>query len=267
MGTDSSFVNYKLAGKCRDLRFINLEEFLDLLFPYNHCLLCGNLIPAQDVAKEIKFCRICQQKLTGYICCPNCAVFVPEAEFHPEAALHHHFCKACLPDAIQGMTAAAPYARNVREALLRLKYKGKRRVARPLGQETAKAWLRTGWQADVILPVPLHEAKLKQRGYNQCELLAAECGRILGLPVLTQALLRVKETAVQNQLNPTEREQNVSSAFAGGPEAEQLGGKKLILLDDIITTGSTMRACAAALQNFKPAVIYGLAVAGKLMRD
>lgn len=249
------------------MHFFSFEEFLDLLFPYNHCLLCGDLILAQDVAQGIKFCRICQQKLSAYICCPNCAAFVPKAESEPEAILHRQFCKNCLVDGIQGMTAAAPYARSVRRALLRLKYKGQRRVARPLGQEIAKAWQRTGWLADVILPVPLHDTRLKQRGYNQCELLAAECGRILGLQVLDKALLRVKETTVQNQLNPTEREQNVNLAFACGPEAKLLAGKRLILLDDIITTGSTMRACAAALQTANPAAIYGLAAAGKLMRE
>ena len=249
------------------MRFINFEEFLDLLFPYNHCLLCGNLILAQDVAKEIKFCRICQQKLSTYICCPNCAVFVPKAKFKPDDFSPHQYCKDCEPDGLQGMTAAAPYARKVREALLRLKYKGRRRAARPLGQEMAKAWQRTGWLADAILPVPLHKNKQKQRGYNQCELLAVECGRILGLPVLTQALIREKETTVQNKLNPNERELNVSSAFVCGPEAAQLTGKRLILLDDIITTGSTMRACVAALQKVKPAAIYGLAVASKLMRE
>ena len=79
-------------------------------------------------------------------------------------------------------------------------------------------------------------------------------------------LFRSKATEVQNKLNAEERKSNVESAFACEDGIEQLAGKNIILLDDIITTGSTMRACAVALQSARPAAIYGLAVAGKLLQ-
>ncbi len=233
--------------------------------PLNQCLLCDGIISAFDLLAEEVFCQNCREKLAEYHCCPNCAVFLPENADYALLARHDMLCHMPAKFGVQALVAMAPYYDKMRQNILQLKYHKRRRFARPMGKEMAKAWRKTNWPADLIIPIPLHAAKLKQRGYNQCDLLARACGRELAVPVMYDVLQRGRETAVQNNLSAAERQKNVAGAFICTPEAQQLTGKNIILLDDIITTGSTMFACAAALLPFKPAAIYGLAAAGKLI--
>lgn len=243
------------------------DKLIELIWPSNHCLLCNRLIPATDLLQGAGFCPQCRQDLAAFFCCPNCAAFCSPELTAGQKLWHEQFCHSPKPFGISGFVAVAPYGGQLRQQLLQLKYHNQRRLAKPLGAELARSWQQTGWPADFIIPVPLHAEKLKQRGYNQCDLLAKACGELLDLPVLSNALLRVRETAVQNNLSAAERQSNVAAAFACGEKAGQLAGKNIILLDDIITTGSTMQACAAALQALKPAAIYGLAVAGKNLKS
>ena len=266
----AAFVGH-VRGKCNILRIRQaiyqfIDDVIELIWPPNHCLLCCGLIPATDLLLGVGLCQHCRHDLAAYNCCPNCATFIHSNATPEQLALHHRFCHSSQVQGIAAFNALAPYAGQMRQNLLQLKYHGQRRLAKPLGQEIARAWQHTGWPADVIIPVPLHAEKMKQRGYNQCDLLSKACGEVLNLPVLSNVLQRVKATEVQNKLNAEERKSNVESAFACEDGIEQLAGKNIILLDDIITTGSTMRACAVALQSARPAAIYGLAVAGKLLQ-
>lgn len=244
-----------------DIRY----DFLDSILPLNQCLMCDGVISAPDLLSEEVFCQDCREKLAEYRCCSNCAVFLPDNPDKSLLARHNMLCHAPANFGIQAFVAMAPYHNKMRQNILQLKYHQRRRLARPMGREMAKAWRKTNWPADVIIPIPLHAAKLKQRGYNQCDLLARACSRELSIPVMYDVLLRERETAVQNKLNAAERQKNVADAFVCSSAAQQLAGQNIILLDDIITTGSTMFACAAALLPFQPAAIYGLAVAGKLI--
>lgn len=104
-----------------------------------------------------------------------------------------------------------------------------------------------GWNADVLIPVPVHAARRRKRGFNQAEELAKRLGRLWGIPVDTRLLVRVRKTQPQRELNPEERLKNLQQAFA----ADNRRGvpKKVILVDDIYTTGSTMEACSRTLKD------------------
>jgi ComF family protein len=113
------------------------------------------------------------------------------------------------------------------------------------------------------VPVPLHPQRLEERGYNQSALLATTfCGAV-GLPLQLAWLERVRETRQQVELGPSERHANVEGAFYA---TEAVAGQRLLLIDDVYTTGSTLRACAAAALTAGAAVVYGLTLAQPVRR-
>jgi ComF family protein len=98
---------------------------------------------------------------------------------------------------------------------------------------------------DVVVPVPLHTARLRERGYNQAALLARELAQQAGLPIDEGTLVRKRATAPQVELNAKQRKENVHGAFYCSGNA--LTGKRVLLIDDVCTTGATLEACAVAL--------------------
>ncbi len=131
-----------------------------------------------------------------------------------------------------------------------LKYGGWQKVAHPMAARMA----RTDWPADVLaertalIPVPLARDRERERGYNQSELLAREIGRLWRAPVWTDVLVRRRGTQTQTRLTPVERLANVAGAFALVPASQpKLAGAHLVLVDDVITTASTLNACARVL--------------------
>lgn len=141
----------------------------------------------------------------------------------------------------------APFGGTVRRALHQLKYAGERRLADPIGKAVARRWERAGAGGDVIVPVPAHEARRRDRGYDQAALIAAVAGRTVRLPVV-EALVRDRATAPQFELDRPSRAGNVSGAFglriAAVPAVRD---RWIVLVDDVVTTGATLAACASAL--------------------
>jgi len=133
----------------------------------------------------------------------------------------------------------------LREAVHRLKYSGRTTLAEPLGDLMAVYWMQHPMPTDVIVPVPLHAARLRERGYNQATLLAREMARRVGLMVNEQMLVRQRATAPQVELNAMQRKENVHDAFCCS--GDSLDGKQVLLIDDVCTTGATLEACAVAL--------------------
>jgi ComF family protein len=133
----------------------------------------------------------------------------------------------------------------LREAVHRFKYDGLTALAEPLGGLMAAHWAQYPIPADVVVPVPLHAARLRERGYNQAALLASEMARRVGLPVDGETLHRQRATAPQVELGARQRRENVRDAFRCSGTA--LAGKHVLLVDDVCTTGSTLEACALAL--------------------
>jgi len=125
------------------------------------------------------------------------------------------------------------------------KYRGRAVLAEPLGELMATYWEQHPMPVDSVAPVPLHAARLRERGYNQAALLACEMARRTGLAVEDHTLIRQRATASQVKLDARKRRENVRDAFYCS--GDDLAGKRVLLIDDVCTTGATLEACAVAL--------------------
>jgi competence protein ComFC len=144
--------------------------------------------------------------------------------------------------------AVAVYDGAIREYLAELKYNYRPELGLALG-ELLVEWLRANrdFQAnDLLLPIPIHRERMARRGYNQAELLAKPVERYLGINIASSVLEREKDTASQNVLNKTERFLNVKNAFRV-VKPNQVAGKRILLIDDILTTGATVSEAARVL--------------------
>ncbi len=160
---------------------------------------------------------------------------------------------------LSGARSAAHLSGPLREAVHSLKYEGVRALAGTLGQIVYDCWEAEPWTVDVIVPVPLHPQRRRERGYNQSALLARELARHTSLPVVEGALLRVTPTQPQVGLNAAERVENVRGAFRCG--GDDLSEQRVLLVDDVLTTGATLRACAQALLEGGAQGVWGLTLA------
>jgi ComF family protein len=178
-------------------------------------------------------------------------------------AVHVSACRQCQNNplqAIDGIRSAAFFEDNpIRPAIHFLKYRNHKAVASILATILAETYQRGQLMLEVIIPVPLHAARHRQRGYNQSELLARALGTLLGLSVDTKTLQRTRHTHSQMTLGVHERHQNVVDAFACSNSS--LSGRKVLLIDDVCTTGSTLDACASALKKSGAVAVWGLTLA------
>ena len=134
----------------------------------------------------------------------------------------------------------------LRQAVHALKYDGLRALAQPMGRLMAAIWREHRLQADYIVPVPLHSQRMKERGYNQSWLLANVLAAEVGVTATERALARMRDTPAQVSLSAQERRANVSGAFVANNEV--LSNRRVVLLDDVCTSGATLLACAAAIE-------------------
>ena len=125
---------------------------------------------------------------------------------------------------------------------------GEQRLAEPLGAAVARRWARIGVGADLVTHVPVHAARARTRGYDQAELIARVAARHLGLPYAT-LVTRERATIAQFDLDRSDRAANVAGAFvAGSGRGDRPVGRWVLLVDDVVTTGATLAACAEALE-------------------
>jgi ComF family protein len=148
----------------------------------------------------------------------------------------------------------------MRSAVHQLKYRNLRAIATPLSKLLADYFYVNPVPADLMIPVPLHRKRLRERGYNQSELLAKEMSKLVGIPVKTDSLMRLKYTNSQAQSpSLTERRSNLDDAFTCGNNV--LENKKILLIDDVATSGATLNACASALKKAGAGSVWGLTLA------
>lgn len=154
---------------------------------------------------------------------------------------------AMLPEGIAQLEWCSAFSGPARAALHALKYDSERRLAEPLGALLAERWQRAGAGGEMVTHVPIHDGRLRERGYDQAQLLAAVTARHLRLPHVT-ALERQGRTTAQHALGRRERALNVGGAFSiHRASARRVRGRWIILIDDVITTGATVAGCASAL--------------------
>jgi ComF family protein len=228
-----------------------IQHILDFLFP-PHCAAC---------------------KRSGSILCPSCLTEIrpltpPLCQHCYTPLAPHEACRRCRyhPLHMSGLRAASIYQGTLRTCIHDLKYNGNTRLAEPLGCLLVQTYLITGMQADIITPVPLHHERLQQRGYNQARLLAKACASRLGIPMQDTLLTRSRPTPAQVHLTASERQQNVAGAFLCNPTLATgaLRKRRIIIIDDVSTTGATLEACAAPLFSAGALAVWGLVLARSL---
>lgn len=212
----------------------SLAPALDLLYPPT-CLLCG-----APGAGDLDLCRGCADALPWLAgACHLCALPLPA----PDASR----CPACArrPPPWERLVAPLRYEGVVTLLVHRLKYRGRLDAARLLGRLLGRALASQGAAApDLLVPVPLHPGRLRERGFNQSLELARPLARAWGLALRPAAVCRTRATPPQAGLGARERRANLRAAFAPvGP----LDGERVALIDDVVTTGSTVEAVTRAL--------------------
>lgn len=203
------------------------------------CPFCNRLTGTRMVTG----CKLCREKLP-FIQGPRCfqcgkPVRSEEMEYCMDCAQKQHFFR-------QGISLWS-YDKTVKQAVYGFKYKNKRIYAGYFAKELVKYWYNQIkiWNADAVIPVPIHKRRYRQRGYNQAELLAKELAKYIEVPVRTDVVYRCKNTKPQKQLNDKERQKNLKNAFKIAGNGVQL--KKVIVVDDIYTTGTTVDVLAELL--------------------
>jgi len=217
---------------------------LDLVYPAL-CPVCDAVLGAR---RRDPLCGACWDAIDRLVppACARCGV--PWPGFDPAPAAAPGTCEACLrePPPFDAARAAAAFAGPLREAVHALKFRGARGLARPLARlvlESPGATMLDG--ADALVPVPLAPARQRERGFNQATLIAERLGRAHGVPVRPRWLRRQRPTLAQTELSAAERRRNVAGAFAASPA---VAGLRLVVVDDVFTTGATAAECARALR-------------------
>jgi ComF family protein len=135
------------------------------------------------------------------------------------------------------------------EMIYSLKYRGFSRIGIELGRELGRiVSMKENTAYDAIVPVPIHHARMRERGFNQSEKIAKGVSEIIGVPVDEKIIKRSRYTQTQTQLSAEERKKNVADVFVPFKKSEKLNGENLLLIDDVFTTGSTLFYCASKLK-------------------
>lgn len=237
---------------------------VDLLFPLPPgCPLCGRSAPASRPfpggTRPGRLCADCfgEVFLDSDDVCAKCGRPQPGPE---------GLCMGCwrrFPP-FDRARAVGPYTGRLREAVLRFKAGGEAWLAEPLGELMSLRLRSDFFPPDLVVPVPAHPRRRRERGFNQAEALARSLCRRLHLPLEAGALVRRPGSAPQAGLAGAGRRENALAAYAS-TGISTVEGKKILLVDDIYTTGSTASACAAALQQAGAAGVDVLVVAVSIL--
>ena len=224
--------------------------FLDMLYP-RRCPVCHDIA----VPGGSRICNVCREKLK-HITGPRC--FRCSKPLKRE---EQEYCKDCRKTRLfdQGI-GIFPYGSVLQESLFKLKY-GKRQEYGSFYGQIAAVYSREiirNWGVEIIIPIPLHRKRMEKRGYNQAELIAEALGKTLCIPVDSRLMKRKVNTRPQKELDYRERKQNMKNAFFLKGENRY---RRILLVDDIYTTGSTIEAAAELLKRNGAENVFFLTIA------
>lgn len=164
---------------------------------------------------------------------------------------------------IDGIRSVFYFEGTVREAIHQFKYYNLRVISGELASILSNYLDFNYIESDVIIPVPLHNKRLRQRGYNQSELIASKLAKLRNIAIQTDALIRIRDNMPQVKTNSAEkRRKNVENAFICQPQL--VGGKKILLIDDVCTSGATLESCATSLKEAGASSVWGLTIAREI---
>ena len=226
------------------------EAAYGILFP-RHCPICDEVVTLGTY-----ICGACETKLS-YITEPSCKKCGKQLEEE-----EREYCSDCgrKVHAFQQGKAVFSYKKEMKLSMYRFKYANRREYASFYAKAAAKQygeWIKRRG-IEVIIPIPMYEGKRRKRGYNQAETFAKSLGKEMKIPVDTKLLKRVKNTVPQKELNDRQRKDNLKRAFQ--LRTNRVEYSKILLVDDIYTTGSTMDAAAWCLRNAGVEDIYVLSI-------
>ncbi len=230
--------------------------FLELFFP-SFCLGCKK--------EGVFLCEDCRHTLDiseyNYCLCDKPLRLPPGSS--------QGKCGRCRDKKLAGLYAALPYQEKflTKKLIYQFKYEPHikslaKDLARVIAEhlELAENNVQEIWENSIIIPVPLEIKKWKDRGYNQSELLAKQIGQSLNVPSVCNNLVKIKKTESQMKLKAKEREENLRGAFKI-KNPQEIAGKKVFLIDDVYTTGSTMAECSLTLKAAGAKQVWGIVIA------
>lgn len=219
------------------------EAFDEALFPSNiYCICCGSLI---DGTRNYSLCDDCMKKLhwINGRSCDKCGKSLPDT-------YRGSLCYDCMTYShsfIRGYSCLT-YGFYERQLLMAYKYGGRGYFSRKFGDMLYDRICCEELEVDVIIPIPIHRKRERTRGYNQSALMAERLSDLWGVPADTKSFVRVKNTPFLRSLSPAERQARMEGAFElAGRGAERVKGKRVLMVDDIYTTGATADAFAETL--------------------
>jgi ComF family protein len=233
-----------------------IRRWVDLVYP-PRCAVCGDFLSPGFAEVMCSECRGALRRVETPLCM-RCGV-----PFNTGPA-EDRICESCLrgPHAYEGARALYVYEDIAIESVHRLKYSGRTRLVEVFGPELAKLaleWLPAGIKP-LVIPVPLHIKRLRERGFNQSLLLARHVAALPGYELDYLSLCRIRNTPSQSALDRDHRRQNVQAAFAVRRPAA-INRRDVVLVDDVSTTGSTLDACSRTLLKSGATRVYGLTLA------
>lgn len=237
------------------------EAILDLLLPRS-CAGCQSVWLS---TAEGLWCESCLRELPWISSpiCPTCGTPYPSSPSAPD-----HLCGECALSGMPFDTArsAVEHEGVVRDRIHQFKFGGRLHWVPALVALLDRTFhSECPGRVDMIIPVPLHVRRLKERGYNQSALLAGRLARRLGFPARFDVLERIRWTDPQTRLNREDRQKNVKGSFrVNTPNAVK--GKRILLVDDVFTTGTTLMECSKALKNGGAGEVHALTVTRAVRR-
>jgi ComF family protein len=227
------------------------EDLINILYPRT-CPICGKILKINN----LQICVECKTKLK-YINEPACKKCGKQLLLEEQEYCYDCFCK---PHQFTRGIALCSQEEWIKKSIYNFKYNNKREYAKIYANEIVLRYKNRieSWNADVLIPIPLHQSKMRSRGFNQAEDLCRELSSKLHIPMSKDSIKRVKKTLPQKELNDKERIKNLKKAFK--IDGIDVKSKRVILIDDIYTTGSTIDSVAAILKNFGVSEIYFITI-------